>query len=844
MFHIVLLAAATASAAAVPHFQAARVASPPVIDGKLDDSAWAAAPASSAFTEKFPNDGRAPAEKTTMRIVYDDDALYVAFECQQTKAQVVDRLTRRDRLVESDWVSFAVDTRHDGKSAFDFIVNAGGALIDGLRFNDTDYSADWDENWEARTSKSPAGWTAEIRIPFRILRFDAEPIQSWGMEARRYVSKRQETDEWAFIPRSTAGEVSHYGRLEGLAGIHPSTSLELRPFVVGKMQRRDAGTGTLANGIDFTGSVGLDLKWHPTQSLTLDSAINPDFAQVEADQVVLNLTNVETYYPEKRQFFLEGVDTFATPLQLLYTRRIGRNVASPALRSSAPFAEQLVDLPTPGTIYAATKLTGRLGDRWTIGTLQALTAPNNVDVQLADGTHQKRLVDPLTNFGVFRLRRDLGKNAHIGITATGVTRGEPTGRYPISPADGTAPNGQLCPDGTIVAIGSRCFSDAYVGAIDWRWRSPSGDYVTGGQVVGSELQRGPPRPVPDGTVIQPGDLGKGLFTYVAREGGSPWLWYSDFTYNDRKLDYNDLGFNRNANVLFGYANIEYRTLEPHWKTLETHTRVEAWGGDDIRGLNVARGADLVTFGKLSNFWRYYAELDLKGDRFDNREVGDGTALERRGLYGAEASISSDATKLVSFSLRGRPQHILDGGFNLYLDGGVLFRVLPRLDLELLPSLTYNHGEPRYVTAGAAPGDLIFGKLDAKSVGAVLRATYTFVPRLTLQTYGQLFLASGHYFAFSQFQTDPAGPRPAIRVDSLTPGPAPPTNPDFTRGVLNLNVVLRWEYRLGSLLYLVYTRSQSPSVSLVPGDRGTLDLGAVRKAPATDVVLVKLSYWWG
>ncbi|MEO6418822.1 MAG: DUF5916 domain-containing protein, partial [Polyangiaceae bacterium] len=818
-----------------------RVPRPPLIDGLLDDAVWAAAPASSAFTEKFPNDGRAPVETTTMRIVYDDDALYIAFECKQTKAKVVDRLTRRDRVVESDWVSFAVDTRHDGKSAFEFIVNAGGALIDGLRFNDTDYSADWDENWEARTAKSKAGWTAEIRIPFRILRFDSEPVQSWGMEARRYVSERQETDEWAFIPRSMAGEVSHYGRLDGLAGIHPSTSLELRPFVVGKMQRRDAGTGALANGVDFTGSAGLDLKWHLTQGLTLDSAINPDFAQVEADQVVLNLTNVETYYPEKRQFFLEGVDTFATPLQLVYTRRVGRNVAAPTMRTSAPFSEQLVDVPTPGTIYTATKLTGRLADRWTIGTLQAITAPNNVAVQLGDGTQQKRLVDPLTNFGVLRLRRDLGTNAHIGFLGTAVTRAEPSGRYPLN--DGTAPGGQLCPDGTTTPTGARCFSDAYVAAIDWRWRSPSGDYVTGGQVVGSELQRGPPRAVPDGTLIQPGDLGKGLFTYVAKEGGKPWLWYSDFTYNDRKLDYNDLGFNRSANAFWEYANLEYRTLEPHWKTLETHTRAEVWVGNDIRGLNIGQGTGIIHSGKLANFWRYSTEIYYRPDHFDNREVGDGTALQRRALYGTDVSISSDTTKLVSFSIHARPQHVLDG-INVYADAGVLFRVLPALDLELLPMLTYNHGEPRYVGGGPAPGQLLFGRLDAKSVGATLRATYTFVPRLTLQTYAQLFLASGHYDDFSQFQIDPNVERPAIRVNALRPAFAPLTNPDFAQGVLNVNVVLRWEYRLGSLFYLVYTRAQTPSVSLIPGERGTLDLGAVRKAPATDVILVKFSYWWG
>src|SRR5262249_6944346 len=163
---------------------------------------------------------------------------------------------------------------------------------------------------------------------------------------------------------------------------HAGTPLELRPFVVGRVRRRSAASTQLASGWDFGESIGLDVKWHPTQSLTLDATLNPDFAQVEADQLVLNLTKYETYYPEKRPFFLEGIDTFATPRQLLYTRRIGRAAPQPALRTSAPFGEQLVDVPTPATIYGASKITGEIARSWTIGTLQAVTAENDVDVQL------------------------------------------------------------------------------------------------------------------------------------------------------------------------------------------------------------------------------------------------------------------------------------------------------------------------------------------------------------------------------------------------------------------------------------------------------------------------------
>jgi hypothetical protein len=325
---------------ALPHVSALHVADPPVLDGRLDDAAWGRAPVSAAFVQKAPLEGAGPTERTTVRVVYDDDALWIGVDCVQAGAPVVASLTRRDREVEADWVSVSLDTRRDGKSAFVFEVNAGGALLDAVRFNDSDFSADWDENWDARVAVRPGGWSAEYRIPFRILRYQTLPVQSWGFEVRRYVSMKQEVDEWALVSRSAGGEVSHYGKLDGLAGLSARTPFELRPFVVGRLRRQDAtsltvptvGNTTFTNNLpgvtDFTPTAGVDLKWHPSQELTLDATINPDFAQVEADQLVLNLTTFETYYPEKRPFSSRGTTSSRPP------RRCSTRGASGAYRPS------------------------------------------------------------------------------------------------------------------------------------------------------------------------------------------------------------------------------------------------------------------------------------------------------------------------------------------------------------------------------------------------------------------------------------------------------------------------------------------------------------------------------
>jgi hypothetical protein len=844
----------TAMPLPAPHITAVHVSEPPVLDGRLDDAAWRQAPAAQAFTQKAPMEGAAATERTTVRVVYDDQALWVGVDCEQTSAPVAARLTRRDREVEADWVSVSLDTRRDGKSAFVFEVNAGGALLDGVRYNDTDFSVDWDENWDARVTVRESGWSAEYRIPFRILRYQTLPVQSWGFEVRRYVSMKQETDEWALVSRSAGGEVSHYGTLDGLHGLSARTPFELRPFVLGRARRQDVtsltvpavGNTTFTSNLpavtDFAASAGLDLKWHLTQDLTLDATINPDFAQVEADQIVLNLTTYETYYPEKRPFFLEGTDIFSTPGQLLYTRRIGRVPPLPTLRSN----EGLLDVPLPTTIYGASKLTGRLAEGWTVGTLQALTAPNTVPVLAADGSHVGRVVQPLTAWNVLRLRRDLGDRAYIGVIGTNVTRAEDSASYPRSGGQTLCPaSAHAARSTTLVPLGSRCFDDAYVLAADWRWRSPGGDWASNGQVGGSMLAHGPPRLVPDGTVIRPGQLGTAATGYFGKEGGEHWVGDVWGGYGDRKLDINDMGFNARGNSIYDGFDLEYRTLVPWWKLLETHTRVEAYDVHNTSALPIERGVNLNTAGKLDDFWRYFVELHWRPTHYDDREFGDGAALEHAAIVlGNDTRIQSDPTRTVAVALHVRPDLRANGGYDLSSDADLLLRALPQLDFDLAPTFTASIGEPRYVTTGSVAGEYLLGHLEARSLGATLRATYTFAPRLTLTGYAQLFLASGHYDGFLTYLSNPTGPRPIVHLADLRPAPPPSGNPDFEQGVLNVNVVLRWEYRLGSLLYLVYTRSQVPNVSLAPGEEATLDLGAARRAPAADVFILKVSYWWG
>ncbi len=839
MLPIALLAAVTAGPP--PHLTAMHVTEAPVLDGKLDEPVWKRAGATGAFTQKLPVDGAAASEATSVRILYDDDAIYVGIHCDQMRAPIVPRLTRRDRQVESDWVSINLDTRGDGKSALEFLVNASGVLVDGARSNDVDYSSDWDENWEAKTAiQGEAGWSAEIRIPLRILRFAKRDEQSWGLQARRYISAKQELDEWSYTPRSVTAEVSRYGKLDGLRGLEPRTAFELRPFALLRVRSREATADTTGHGVDVMPSGGLDLKWHPSQDLTVDATVNPDFAQVEADQVVLNLSTFEVYKPEKRPFFLEGAELVAprTNFQLVYTKRIGRAPDLPQLRASERFTEQLVDLPEPGTIYGATKLTGRLSEKVSIGTLSALVGENTVKIQGPDGGRTKRVVEPLTAYNVVRVKRDVGDNAHVGMLLTGVTRAEDTSAY-VPSLD--TPGRFVCPNrSSTVSFGQRCFHDAYSMGVDARLRR--GDWVTAGQIVATAIERGPARTLVDGSVVGAGDVAPAAEGYFGKEGGkhiTTWTWFGNAA---RKVDFNDLGFMWRQNVRYAGGGMEFKTLEPWWETLETHHGFEIAGADNLSGLNIGRDANVYTGWKFTNFWEARAAVGVRARRFDDREVGDGTALERDATAWVRARLISDPRAKVAFTAGGQYATIA-GGVSANADATVTWRVLPQLDVELTPQMSIAKGEPRYAVDGAISGAHLYAPLDASNVSATVRTIYTFTPRLSLQGYAQAFLASGHYGPLSVGPVSGLGS--VVRRSDLVPTTeGPSSNPDFQQGAMNINALVRWEYRLGSIVSLVYARTQYPKVVLGPQENGALDFRSIGRAPSVDLFYLKLSYFWG
>jgi Domain of unknown function (DUF5916) len=423
-----------------------------------------------------------------------------------------------------------------------------------------------------------------------------------------------------------------------------------------------------------------------------------------------------------------------------------------------------------------------------------------------------------TAYNVLRLKRLVGSSGDVGVLATATNRFDPAQ------------------------------NDAYVASVDGRWRSPSGDYAAAAQALASALVHGSARAEPDGIPIEPGKIAGGGSLYVGKQGGAHWLWSAWQHVAGRELEFNDLGYLERKNDYQGYFNLAYRTASPWWRTVETRTTLQLGARETLDGTNLWNAVELNTWWNLASFWSFYVEVHYRGPHFDDRETGDGAALERAGLIGVEASIASDPRRRVTGWIFGQAHRLTDGA-HYEARGQLTFRFLPQLELDLLPTFTQDHGEPRYVAPSPSPdASYVFGVQEARSVGGTVRAAYTFTPELTLQVYAQAFLSRVHYPRFYTF-TAPGPPvGQHIHLADLAPADAahaPATNPDGAQSTLNVNVVLRWEYHLGSTLFLVYTRSQNPPLTFAPNTEASLDLRPIRDGrAAVDVVMAKLAYWWG
>jgi hypothetical protein len=854
---------------AVPLVHSVRAAGPIVVDGLLNDEVWLRAQAVTSFTQREPDEGKPVSEATEMRIAFDDNALYVAATMHDREpGRIARQLARRDQNAEADSFSIFLDPHHDHVTGSTFSVSAAGVQRDATIYNDSWTDDSWDAVWESAVRVDATGWSAEIRIPYSQLRFPKAAQLTFGINAMRYIQRRKEEAWLVHVPKTENGLASRMGHLDGLDGVAPRRTVELIPYVVSRAEYVEPEAGDPFNdGARGFAGTGVDLKYRMTSNLSLDGTINPDFGQVEVDPAVVNLTAFETFFEEKRPFFIEGANIFsnfgrggandfwgfnrADPM-LFYSRRIGR---APQGSASGDFVEQ----PTSTTILGAAKLTGKTKRGWSLGLLDAVTGREWAEA-VTDLEKTETEVEPLSNYFVGRAEKEFGRRAAIGALGTAVNR------------DLRAPG-----------LRAELPAQSYVGGLDgYFFLDAKRDWVINGRIAGSYLtgstgaitglqnasQRYFGRPDADHVELDPAATSLGGWTGnvnlnrnsgVHRVNAALWSVSPGF-------DSSDAGFTFAADRAGMHTVYQYRNPTV---TRVARTRFVAlakfytwnFAGD-------VQSDGFFTFGnlELKNYWTVFADVGLFRQTQDDRATRGGPSMLNPAAANGSIGIDSDGRKAISFGGNVNVNRNDAGGWSRGYRLNVRYRPAASLEISAGPGFDRTHNVSQYVEtfvdpiAAATYGSrYVFSTLDQKEFSLQTRVNYVLSPKMSLQVYMQPLVSVGHYTGFKQFATprtfaftpldsspgsltyDPVEQRyTAVPAD----GGAPFTfdDPDFNFKSLRLNAIFRWEWRPGSAIYVVWTEQRQDDA--YPGQfQLGRDLGSTFSAPANDVLMFKLAYWF-
>jgi len=761
------------------------------IDGVLDDEVWQQAPRFGGFTQRVPDEGRPATDSTSVQFAYDDEALYAAIMCYDREPEkVAARLGRRDQFLKTtDWVHLSIDSNHDRQTAYSFFLTAAGGLLDGYYYNDDWQDWTWDGVWEGQAHISDQGWSAEFRIPFSVLRFSPQEENIMGLNVDRYTARKNEDSFWTFIDRKEKGWVSRFGELRGIAGISPPKSREILPYAISRATFEPKSAAD-PDGRDYFSNLGLDMRYGLASNLSLNATVNPDFGQVEADPAVLNLSVFETFYEERRPFFVEGSQLFNTPFQLFYSRRIGRQPG----RFSPPSGYQRADLPEFTSILGAAKLTGKTAKKTSFGLIEAVTGEEHGTGVGADLEARRFLVEPRTNYLVGRVQQDVLKgNSNVGLLTTAVNR---------------ASSG-----------------NAYAGGMDWNLFWHENAYLFSGQVAGSrtadfgEARRGYAGQV---ELSRQAGLVHGTVHYAARSPG---------------FDIDDLGYISRVGVQELQLWLGPRRYEPSGLLRRRFLDLNANLSWNYDRLVYQKDLALSTWLELKNYWWVSGGITRRLRTLDDLDTRGGPPIEKPASVNGWFEVEGDARKAVYGELYGEWERNAAG--SLWRSLRLLIRATPssRVELSLQPRYTWNDNDAQWVanvdSDDGTRGHFVYGELKSRVLEVTARCSWIFTRDLTLQLYLQPFVASGDYRNLKELV------RP--RSYAFAPYAGPLANPDFRERSLRGNLVLRWEYRPGSTLYAVWSQSRQAKGG-VPELQPWSNLRKSFADEGANLFLVKFNYW--
>lgn len=840
------------------------------IDGALNENIWSSIPVSD-FTQRDPEEGKPATEKTNVWVAYDETHLYVGGKLYDSKPDQIDKaLFRRDTWTMSDWMYVYFDPYNDKRTGYFFAVNAGGSMSDGTLFNDSWDDDSWDGIWEAASTVEEDGWSFEMKIPFSQLRFNETKEMKWGVNFNRDIKRKNESSFFVMIPKDESGFVSHFATLEGLNGIKAKQRFEALPYLVQKAQYlvHDPDDPYYKQN-QYETNIGGDFKIGLGSNFTIDATVNPDFGQVEADPAVVNLSAFETFYHEKRPFFIEGSSifnygyggsnnnwgfNFGVP-ELFYSRRIGRSPQG----STSDY--QFVDYPTETPIIAAGKLTGKVANGWSLGALSSVTARSYAKLY-NDGSHTEEEVEPLTHYGVMRSQKEFNE----GRQALGMIF--------------TTTNRNLRND----ELKNSLVKDAFAFGLDgWTFLDENKEYVVTGlasvsHVSGSQeaLQNVQEKSYryfqrPDSDYYD--STRTSLTGYYGRvmlnkQDGNFYI-NSALGVVSPGFEYNDLGFQWNSDKFNGHIVTGYKWHQPDNIFRRKRIYLAHYRDYNFEGDNLRNGFMLFANGQFLNYYGFDINANINLEAYNRSLTRGGPIVKDPEYYSFRINGYSDhREKIIYWGGYSRSGDDL-GSYRNSAWVGVEWKPISQINLSIEPEYTFNNNTRQWIdnvddeyAVNTYDNRYVFGKIEQKTISAEIRLNWTFTPKLTLQLYMQPLISVGSYNEFkelaksrsldysiygkngstveyikedNEYEIDPdgaGGPAKPFRID----------NPDFNFKSLRGTLVLRYEVLPGSIFYLVWSHDKTDDK--YPGELDvSRDFRTLWNSRANNIFMLKFSYWF-
>jgi hypothetical protein len=826
----------------------------PVIDGVLDDPCWKTGEWAGDFTQWVPSEGAKPSQPTQIKILYDDKNIYVAIRAFDSEPErIIRKAGRRDEF-NGDAMGINFDSYHDHRTGFEFDVTAAGQKIDLILTNPLNADFNWNAVWYAKTGLEDSAWTAEFEIPLSQLRYSGDYEQVWGMHCWRWIDRLQEESDWEPQSSTSAGMLYQFGELHGIKGLPASRRIEIMPYSLGKLNtfKNEPGNPFADKGISFFGNLGLDAKIGLSSNFTADLTINPDFGQVESDPSVMNLTAFETFYEERRPFFLEGKNIFNFDFDdanIFYSRRIGH---SPNYRPALGDNEY-IDFPDNTTILSAAKVSGKTSDGLAVGVLQSLTAREQAKIN-SSGTNRNVSVEPLTNYFIARVQKDFDEgNTMLGGIITSTNR--------------------FIKDSQLEFLNH----NAYTGGVDFLHYWNDKEYYVDAKFIGSIiygstegigiLQNSSARYYqrPDANHVSFDSTRTQLSGYGGRiriGKGSVGLWrYSTgIHWRSPGLDLNDIGFMQTTDIIEQENAISYFVNQPVSIFRTYSIGLSQFNNWDFGMNHLSSGGGLSIYLEFLNKWAISTSTNYRSQELDTHILRGGDAMLVPASWSNSLYVRTDPSEKIFFDLNASLSASENqSGRYYYIQPGLSIMPINTLKVSMSVNYSDNLNNLQYIDVRSVDGNnrYILGKIKQQTLGATFRIDYNITPELSIQYYGSPFATVGKYSEFKSV-TNPKAAEYSSRYAILNPVLKDGSyeisennnsvidytfgNPDFNFSQFRSNLVFRWEYRPGSQIYFVWAQDRTQYI--MPGNNSVYDTaGDLRAVYPNNIFLIKFNYWF-